>query len=161
MLLLSTINKLLYRSIARFLSVLLIIMLFSIVAEIFVRELASINFDWVIELNRILFVWIAYLGAACGFFSSTHIRVEFLFEKLNSSLQKKLDLLIHFINLVFFLVLGNYGYEMIEFGRSNVFATMKVSYMWLYLPICLFGLFSILFTVEKIWLFFAPPKEVT
>ena len=48
-------------------------------------------------------------------------------------------------------MLGNYGYEMIEFGRSNVFATMNVSYMWLYLPICLFGLFSILFTVENIW----------
>lgn len=151
MLLLAAFNKRLHRGIAKFLAILLILMLFSIVAEILMREMAAINFDWVIELNRILFVWIAYLGAACGFASCTHIRVEFIYEKLNNQLRRGLDLIIHLINLSFFIVLGNYGYEMIEFGRSNVFATMNVSYMWLYLPICLFGLFSILFTVENIW----------
>ena len=78
-------------------------MLFSIVAEILMREMAAINFDWVIELNRILFVWIAYLGAACGFARCTHIRVEFLYEKLNKRLRKALDLIIHLINLSFFL----------------------------------------------------------
>ena len=62
-----------------------------------------------------------------------------------------MDVAIHFLNLVFFFGMGIFGYDMIHFGRSNVFATMNVSYMWLYLPICLFGLFSILFTMENIW----------
>jgi TRAP-type C4-dicarboxylate transport system permease small subunit len=144
-------NAILQRAISKVLAILLMFMLFSIVAEILVREVSAINFDWVIELNRILFVWIAYLGAAYGFGHCTHIRVEFIYEKLNPRLRKCLDIVIHFLNLVFFFVMSIFGYDMIHFGRSNVFATMNVSYMWLYLPICLFGLFSILFTVENIW----------
>ena len=151
MLLLATLNKVLANGIRKLLAGMLIVMLFSIVAEIMLREMASINFDWVIELNRILFVWIAYLGAACGFAHCTHIRVEFLYEKLSQPFRKGLDLVLHFLNLSFFIVLSNFGYDMIHFGRSNVFATMKISYMWLYLPICLFGIFSILFTFENIW----------
>jgi len=148
---LSRFNAVLQRIIVKLLAGMLMIMLFSIVAEILMREMADINFDWVIELNRILFVWIAYLGASYGFGRGTHIRVEFIYEKLNPSLRKWLDLGIHFINLVFFLVMGVYGYDMIHFGRTNVFATINVSYLWLYLPICLFGLLSILFTVENVW----------
>ena len=151
MLLLATLNKVLANGIRKLLAGMLIVMLFSIVAEIMLREMASINIDWVIELNRILFVWIAYLGAACGFAHCTHIRVEFIYEKMNRQLRKWMDVAIHFLNLVFFFGMGIFGYDMIHFGRSNVFATMNVSYMWLYLPICLFGLFSILFTMENIW----------
>ena len=151
MLILATLNKVLARTISKLLAGMLIVMLFSIVAEILLREMAAINFDWVIELNRILFVWIAYLGAACGFAHCTHIRVEFIYEKLCKRLRKWLDVVIHFLNLGFFVVMSIFGYDMIHFGSSNVFATMNVSYMWLYLPICLFGLFSILFTLENIW----------
>lgn len=148
---LSYFNALFQRTISKLLALLLMFMLFSIVAEILVREVSAVNFDWVIELNRVLFVWIAYLGAAYGFGQSTHIRVEFIYEKLSPQLRKYLDLAIHFLNLIFFFVMSIYGYDMIHFGRSNVFATMNLSYMWLYLPICLFGLFSILFTAENIW----------
>ena len=148
---LSSFNAVLQRIIVKLLAVMLMFMLLSIVAEILMREFSGINFDWVIELNRILFVWIAYLGAAYGFGQGTHIRVEFIYEKLNPRLKKLLDLIIHFVNLLFFLVMCVYGYDMIHFGRTNVFATMNVSYMWLYLPIFLFGLFSILFTVENVW----------
>lgn len=151
MLILATLNKVLVRTITKLLAGMLIVMLFSIVAEILLREMAAINFDWVIELNRILFVWIAYLGAACGFAHCSHIRVEFIYEKLSKRLRKWLDVVIHFLNLVFFVVMSIFGYDMIHFGSSNVFATMNVSYMWLYLPICLFGLFSILFTIENVW----------
>lgn len=147
---LSALNRSLQRIILKILGICLFIMLLSIIMQVTARELTYNNFDWVIEANRILFVWISYLGAAYGFAKCTHIRVEFIFDKFSPRVQKYVTTLIHLLNCCFFLVMGIYGYDIMLLGSSSVFATMNVSYLWLYMPICIFAVISILFTIENI-----------
>jgi len=152
MFILSALNRSLQKIILRLLGIFLFVMLLSIIMEITARELTNNNFDWVIEANRILFVWISYLGAAYGFAKCTHIRVEFIFEKFSPRVQKYVTILNHLLNCCFFLAMAIYGYDMVVLGSSSVFATMNISYMWLYMPVCIFAVISILFTIENITL---------
>lgn len=147
-------NYRLQQILAKFIAVLAMAMLFSIVAEIIGREIFSVNFDWVIELNRILFIWIVYLGAACGFSKMSHIRVELVIERLHGIPRKLLTTVIHLLNCLFFAIIAMYASDMMGIAKSNLFSTMPLSYMWIYLPALIFGLTSILFTVEnlhKLW----------
>lgn len=143
-------NNSVQTGICKLVALLLMFILFSIVFEVFGRGLLGVSQDWVIDLNRILFVWIVYLGAAVGFARGSHIRVEFLIEKVHGTTRKFVESVIQLATLIFLLVLANYGMEMAIIGRSNVFTTVKASYIWLYIPVCIFSILSLLFTALRI-----------
>jgi len=150
MAILEKINRCLSEGIIALLGGILVIMLFSIVGEVVLREAFQANLDWVIEANRIIFVWISYLGAAYGFAKCSHIRVEFFANMFSARGQLILGAIMDILCCVFFLVMAKYGFDMVIMGRTNVFSTIKISYMWLYLPIFIFGVFSLLFTIENV-----------
>lgn len=150
MAILEKINHFLSEGIIALLGVILVIMLFSIVGEVILREAFQANLDWVIEANRIIFVWISYLGAAYGFAKCSHIRVEFFANMFSAKGQLILGVIMDILCCVFFLVMAKYGFDMVIMGRTNVFSTIKISYMWLYLPVFIFGVFSLLFTIENV-----------
>lgn len=158
-----TILKKINDSFLKFLSILAVILLacilFTLTIQIIARDFLGKNFDSVIEINRIFFQWMVFIGAAYGIGKSSHIRFEILISKFNNKLVKYLVILCNLISIIFFITLIRFGYKVSVVASTNYFATIRISYTWLYAPVVIFGVLSVMFALNNI-LLIVTTKEV-
>jgi TRAP-type transport system small permease protein len=89
---------------------------------------------WTEEIARLLFVWVVWIGAAAAVFRGSHIRFDFLIERLPKSMQVGIGTLVT-LGLAGFLSLLVYqGYEIVR-STSSTFITVNLSVKYTYLSV--------------------------
>jgi TRAP-type C4-dicarboxylate transport system permease small subunit len=76
-----------------------------VMLEIVSRALASTSFLWSEELSRYVLIWITYFGAAAVTRDNSHIRVEFLIDRLHPAARRIVEMLVALLCLVFSTVI--------------------------------------------------------
>ena len=80
--------------------------------ETILRRLFDSPTTWVFPLSLFVMVWFPLLAAPLGIKEKKQITVDFLFSRLSTRLQIKLNIINYIISLLFVLVLGYFGLHM-------------------------------------------------
>ncbi len=93
---------------------LLIIIAATALAQVFARYVLSNSIIWAHELDILLMIWAVWLSAAIGIHRKAHLRITLVSDRLSIEVKKALLVLVDFFTLLFFVVLGLKGIEVIH-----------------------------------------------
>ena len=90
-----------------------------VIVQVFCRYVLNHSLFWSEELARYLLVWLTFLGATVAYHRSMHPSINVVFRRLSKSGQLINRRLIHFISLIFFIILIWYGCSFSYFIRAQ------------------------------------------
>ena len=122
----------------------------SIAASVFARNFFGFSFDAIIDINRILFVWITFLGLVFVNGQEKLIRFELLEQRLSGAARRVLQFVQRVAALILYVVMTIAGYQMIPFAEPQTFPTISISLVWLYLPVLVAGSLLVFQTLSSI-----------
>ena len=141
------------RVLGNFLVVLLVLMVLSVLWQIFSRYLLNSPSSFTEELARYLFIWIGILGAAYASGQQTHLSIDILPPKLNPTNRIRLRIFINILIILFSLTVlviggGNLVYVNDLLGQSS--AALGVPLSWVYSVVPVSGLLVIYYKIHEI-----------
>ncbi len=89
---------------------------------------------WTEEVARLLFVWVVWIGAAAAAFRGSHIRFDFLVERLPRPMQAGIGTVVTLGVAGFLLLLVHRAYEIVR-STSSTFITIDLSVKYTYLSV--------------------------
>jgi TRAP-type transport system small permease protein len=89
---------------------------------------------WTEEVARLLFVWVVWIGAAAAVFRGSHIRFDFLVERLPRPMQAGIGTVVTLGVAGFLLLLVHRAYEIVR-STSSTFITIDLSVKYTYLSV--------------------------
>jgi TRAP-type C4-dicarboxylate transport system permease small subunit len=110
----------------------------------------SLSVPWADEIARILFVWAALLGASSGTHKRLHFSVSFFTSYLKDTTRKKMDLVLSLMIIAFMILIFFVGLDSLKVARIQIFPGLKVSKLWMSMPILIFATLVSIFTLEHI-----------
>ena len=147
---LQMINAGLRRAVGWALKILIGFMVLTILAQILLRRVFNFSMDFVIDVNRLSFIWSVFLGAGYVFGTEGLIRFDIFVNRLSGSGRAMSETLCAAASLAFFVVMVYAGFLMIPFTSDQYFSTIRVSFFWLYLPLIVGGVILALAAAEKL-----------
>ncbi len=136
-------------------SLLLVLMVVSMAAQVFSRWL-GISLSWTEELTRFACVWLIFLGSAKLAEESEHISVTILDGLLKGKALLYLNVFRRALFAIFSLILVWVGFQAAGMVARQISPNMGVSMNWMYISIPLGSLFTAFYLLINL---FAPPKE--
>lgn len=134
----------------------IIVMLLAALISLFVfvtivsRNFFDYSFEYSVEGNQILFMWMCFLGIVVVNSMGTMLRFELLEQRVPPGLRRYWRSVLYLLELVVAVILAWAGWEMLEFADGQRFSTMNLSYFWLYLPAPVAGVLLFLKTLENL-----------
>lgn len=125
-------------------------MCLSIAASVFIRNFFGHSFDTIIDINRIFFVWITFLGLVYINGEERLIRFELLENKLPRAARTALHTVQRLAALVLYGVMIVAGIQVMPFAQPQMFPTMPLSLVWLYLPVAISGVLLVIQTLATL-----------
>lgn len=119
--------------------------------QIVCRFVLSISVPWTEEVSRLLFIWLAYLGAAIGLREGTQIVIDTLPELLGASARRVLDPFVRVVSLAVVTFMFAASIPLVRSVWGTTLATVDwISNGWAYLAFTVsFGL-MILYSVAPL-----------
>lgn len=111
------------------------IMFFSLIfgimlLQIFFRYVLNSPLVWTEELCRYLFIWICFLGWTIALKQGSHIRINFIIERIPWRFRKMILIVFQVLILFFLLQLTRLGVAMMQ--RSFSVPTITLFFSWAY-----------------------------
>lgn len=100
-----------------------------------VCRMAFTALSWSEEATRYLLVWSSFLGASCVYKHSGHISITFVQDMVPAALSKVLNLLVHVVCTVLFVVVIIYGMKYFGKQGNQLSAAMRLPMKYIYLCI--------------------------
>ena len=89
---------------------------------------------WTEEVARLLFVWVVWIGAAVAVFRGSHIRFDFLVERLPHPMRAGIGTVVTLGVAGFLLLLLHHAYKIVQ-STSSTFITINLSIKYTYLSV--------------------------
>lgn len=115
------------------------------------RYTGVIFIPWTEEVARLLFVWVVWLGAAAALIRGSHIRFDFILDRLPAQLRQSLEVAAQAGVALFLLVLIRYGYQVAESQASSTFLTFNLSVKYTYLSVVVGSVLMLAVMAAGLW----------
>lgn len=127
-------------------SICFILMMFTIILQIFARFVLKVSIAWTEELSRLLFIYTVYMGAIVATGKGTHIAVDVVTSHMSGIVSKTFSFLIPFLSSAVSFVFFAGSVKMIHISGATVYATMPiVKNSWPYVAAAVsFGIMGVL-----------------
>lgn len=99
-------------------------------ANVVGRYTGTISMLWSADLQRLLFIWAVFLGAASALHSRSHLAIEVLRDRLPVALRRVAVLAGHVLLLVLLGVLLKYGWELTLVRRNIPYVQLGVAHAY-------------------------------
>jgi len=113
--------------------------------QVVARYILGFSTPWSEELLRLLFVWLALLGAA----RTVHMRVDMLVQAAGPLIRRGLVLLQALVAVGLLVLLIWHGLTLIELTAYDRYTALPVSVQWLYWAIVVAGGLWLLFLITE------------
>lgn len=100
--------------------------------QVFTRYVLAYPWGWPEELARILFVWVALLGAALAFRRTGHFSIDALAGVLPASARRRIAVAMRLVLLGFLLLVAYLGLLATLRVREQLTTAMEISISWGY-----------------------------
>ncbi|WP_111978557.1 TRAP transporter small permease [Algibacillus agarilyticus] len=153
----NTFKKISSSLIANGLVLLMVLIVFTVLWQVFSRYVLQAPSSTSEEVSRFLLIWLGLLGATYCYQNDSHLSLDILDQKLTGKPKAKLKLFVHTIILIFAVIVLVIG------GASLVYTTLvpvqtsavlgvKMAYVYSIVPIA--GVIFTFNAVDKLWLAF-------
>ena len=114
-------------------------------AQIVFRFVLSLSVPWTEEVSRLVFVWLAFLGAAIGLREGTLIVIDTLPELIGSAWEKVMGPIVRLVSLAVILLLFTGSIPLVRSVWPTTLSTVDwISNGWAYLAFTVsFGLMAL------------------
>jgi TRAP-type C4-dicarboxylate transport system permease small subunit len=129
---------------------LLALMLLQVLWQVFSRYILRVPSSFTDELSRFLLIWIGLLGASYATGKKMHLTIDLLPNYLTGSKKKMLDLTIHFLVILFALlvmVIGGIRLVFITLTLGQTSSALEIPLGYIYVIIPLSGLMIIFYSL--------------
>jgi len=109
-----------------FVGALFLIIAATTLAQVFTRYVLRHSLVWTHELDILLMIWAVWLSAAIGIHRKAHLRITVISDRLSMGAQKILLVLIDFFTLLFLILLGIKGGEVIQSVEGMTLVSMPI-----------------------------------
>lgn len=144
-----TINRRLDKALQMLLAVMFASMIFVVFLQVFSRNILEVSFIGILDIAQLLFSWSIFLGAAVALRQDAHYNLDLIpphWHKTNACLKA----FGHSASLIVVYVLAVHGYDFTINSSTQEIPSLRISGLWLFLPIPLGGLAMGLFLIEMI-----------
>lgn len=141
------------KSLAIFLSILMVVLVISVSWQVLSRYLLSVPASWTEELARFLLIWISMLGAAYAYRMGSHIGFDYLVSRTTGQKARRLNQFSHLVCLVFavaVLVIGGGALMQMTWELRQYSAAMGLPIAVVYSVIPLSGILIAIFSLVEI-----------
>lgn len=128
-------NTLMCRAENLFNSIILVIVLVVISAQVIARYVFNHPLIWSEELSRYLYVWIAWIGCAFCVGTRSHVRVPVIFDHCPARVQNVFTVVGNLVIAGVLCYLFPYSMKYALGQNGFMASTMPVTRLWLYLPL--------------------------
>lgn len=115
------------------------------------RYTGLIFIPWTEEVARLLFVWVVWVGAAAGVIRGSHIRFDFVFERMPPRIRRPVECVVHIGVGLFLIVVIRYGYEVAQSQATSTFLTFNLSVKYTYLSAVAGSALMLVGLVGSLW----------
>ena len=143
------INSILTRITGVLMSLSVAMMAVLIMMSVIVRNLMGFSFQWIVDVNRLIFIWMCFLGIVYVSDKDVLIRFDIIDKHFSPIVHRIFTILRYFASVVLFGIMVKSGIEVSEFAGAQVFSTIPVSTRWLYIPVIVAGCILTFQTVVK------------
>lgn len=135
------------------LAILLAVMVFDVLWGVFTRYITGEQSSWTEELARFLLIWIGILGAAFATGKNIHISIDLLKDYLSDKVNRKTDILITAVIVLFTIaifLIGGIRYVFISFklGQTSPALGLPMGLVYSIFPIS--GLLIIYYRIHNL-----------
>lgn len=128
----------------------LVLLIAAVAFQIFGRHVLNNTPTWAESLSLLLVLYVTMLGAAVGVRDAGHIGFEVVIAALPESAQRRMQILIHVLVLIFgALMAWNCG-VLAESVHEYAMPNLGISEGWKYAPAALSGVLIVIFSIEHI-----------
>jgi len=113
----------------------LVVMFFSLMAEVIVRYVTNQGMGWPTEMPNLLFPWLVMSGIVLAAQFGKHIAVETIRGFLGKNINRALMMVLQILVIATFFYLAWVGLFVIEITGSEVYPVTRVSAKWAYMSI--------------------------
>lgn len=156
---LKRINTAVTKTVGVLMSITVAAMALLIITSVFVRNVMGFSFQWIVDVNRLIFIWMCFLGIVFVNDEDRLIRFEILEQHFSPKVRKWVDVFRYAASLVLYAVMCRAGILVSEFAKAQVFSTIPVSTMWMYMAVVAAGVLLVFQTVIKLLVLLLPGKE--
>ena len=114
---------------------------------------------WTDEVARFLMVWLAVLGWLLASRKRVHIRIRFFVDRMPTRLRPAVELGLLLAVALFGALTAWYGYDLVRRNLDIEATTVPVSMSFIYLPIMLAGLVTLIQAIGEAVEFLRRPGE--
>lgn len=140
---------------------LMAVLVLNVIWQVFSRYVLQSPSTFTDELARFLMIWVSLLGAAYFSGQNAHIAIRIIPDRLSEAKQKKLQMLVYILTLVFVSVvfIAGCGYQVwLKFTFREVTPALQISMGWVYLVGPVSGLLIAYYTITQMIALWASSK---
>jgi TRAP-type C4-dicarboxylate transport system permease small subunit len=128
---------------------------------VFMRYVMNDPLQWPEPASVIMMVFFSFVGGAAVYRANQQIAVEALMRAVGARSRKAMQWGVHACMLIIAAFMVGYGVHLCVITSTNTIAEFPwLSVGFVYMPIPIGGLLTLLFIVEKIWLGEPPKNDV-
>lgn len=155
-------KKTIDKALSNFLVLIFFLLLICVIWQVLARWL-GISSLFTDEAARYMFIWVGLFGAAYAHGLHRHLAVDILLRAIRGKAQKRLQIILHFIIIIFALMTMVYGGSMLlfnTFANGQITPTLQIPMWIIYLSLPLSGILITFYSAyDLILLIFTPNNK--
>jgi TRAP-type transport system small permease protein len=121
--------------------------------EIFIRFFGIGSLRWALEINRMLFITIGFMGSTVAYYRKSHIHFEFVSNKIEkgTKLNYLFNILIELCVIIFAIILLSTGSMLCKNQITTHLPATGLSRIWLFITLPISGFFLLLYSFVDLY----------
>jgi TRAP-type C4-dicarboxylate transport system permease small subunit len=133
--------------IVRILGVLLVS---TVLMQIFTRIFFKVPFSWTDELARFTFIWYCFLGSVLTMYNKLHLGIDYFESKMKAKTKYYNRVFVYITQIVFSLLLSYYGFTLLGIVGFQKSPIMRLQMKYIYFVLPLTGLLYLILGINEL-----------
>jgi len=126
-----------------------VVLVATVLLQIFTRVFIRVPFSWTDELARFAFIWYCFLGSVLTMHKKMHLGIDYFESKMKPKTQYMNKLFVFAMQIVFSLFLAYYGFKLLNIVGTQKSPIMRVRMKYIYLVLPVSGVLYFILSVNE------------
>lgn len=126
-----------------------VVLVATVLLQIFTRVFIRVPFSWTDELARFAFIWYCFLGSVLTMHKKMHLGIDYFESKMKPKTQYRNRLFIYAMQMVFSVSLAYYGFKLLGIVGTQKSPIMRVEMKYIYLVLPLSGVLYLILSINE------------
>ncbi|MDC7246891.1 MAG: TRAP transporter small permease [Sphaerochaetaceae bacterium] len=127
-----------------------VLLVTTVLMQIFTRIFFRVPFPWTDELARFTFIWYCFLGSVLTMYRKMHLGIDYFESKMKIRHQYANRTFVYAVQIVFSLLLAYYGFKLLGIVGLQKSPIMRLHIKYIYLALPVSGILYLILSVHEL-----------